>query len=349
MNLPLGPVMLDVEGTLLTPQDRVRLQHPQCGGVILFARNYQNPEQLGALCDEIHELRSPSLLIAADHEGGRVQRFRDGFVRLPAMAALGSLWNADHASAAAAAREMGFLIAIELGACGIDFSFTPVLDLDHGLSAVIGDRALHSDPEAVCGLAEALIAGLHEGGMAAIGKHFPGHGHVAEDSHVDVPVDVRELVQIEATDLIPFARLASHLQGIMPAHVIYPAVDARPAGFSKFWLQDVLRRKLRFEGVIFSDDLTMEGASVEGGIESRARSALAAGCDMVLVCNDPDAADRVLNALSGEAAVRTNPKLAQLTGRPLIQGLAHVRNNPRYRTAVAATAAIERPAPAQRA
>lgn len=349
MNLPLGPVMLDVEGAQLTPHDRVRLQHPRCGGVILFARNYEDPEQLTALCDEIHNLRSPSLLIAADHEGGRVQRFRGGFARLPAMAALGTLWNADQASAAGAARETGFLIATELGACGIDFSFAPVLDLDHGLSAVIGDRALHSDPEAVCGLAEALIAGLHEGGMAAIGKHFPGHGHVAADSHVDVPVDVRDLAQIEAMDLVPFARLASHLQGVMPAHVIYPAVDARPAGFSEFWLQEILRRKLRFEGVIFSDDLTMEGASVEGGIDSRARSALAAGCDMVLVCNDPDAADRVLNALSVGAAVRTNPKLARLAGRPLIHGLAHVLNNPRYRNAIATTAAIERLASAQRA
>lgn len=341
--------MLDVEGTRLTSQDRIRLQHPGCGGVILFARNYKDPEQLGSLCDEIHKLRSPPLLIAADHEGGRVQRFRDGFVQLPAMAKLGALWDVNRASAASAAREMGFLIATELGACGVDFSFSPVLDLDHGLSTVIGDRALHSDPEAVCDLAKALIAGLHEGGMAAIGKHFPGHGHVAADSHVAVPIDARELAQIEATDLVPFARLAPHLQGVMPAHVIYPAVDARPAGFSQFWLQEVLRRKLQFDGVILSDDLTMEGASVEGSIDSRAHAALAAGCDMVLVCNDPDAADRVLNVLSGGAALHTNPKLAQLPGKPLVHGFAHVRNNPRYRSAVAAAAALDRPAASQRA
>jgi beta-N-acetylhexosaminidase len=349
MKLPLGPVMLDVAGPRLTAEDRVRLLHPMCGGVILFARNYQAPEQLSALCEEIHSLRTPALLIAADHEGGRVQRFREGFSKLPAMAALGALWNNDPAAAVGAAREMGYLIATELGSCGIDFSFAPVLDLDHGSSAVIGDRALHSDPSAVCDMGEAIIAGLHEGGMAAIGKHFPGHGHVAADSHVDVPIDGRALVQIEASDLVPFARLSRQLQGIMPAHVIYAEVDSRPAGFSWIWLQQVLRTQLHFAGVIFSDDLTMEGARVEGDIGSRARAAIAAGCDMVLVCNNPDAADRVLHALSDQPAAHANPKLVDLTGRPLIRGFVHLQQNLRYRNAVATASALGQPALVQRA
>jgi beta-N-acetylhexosaminidase len=300
--LPLGPVVLDPLGHALTDDDRRRMGHPACGGVILFARNFENAAQLQALTEEIHALREPALLIGVDHEGGRVQRFRESFTALPPMRALGSLWDRDREAGRVAARAAGYVIAAELAAHGLDYSFTPVLDLDYGTSTVIGDRALHFDPIAVGALAAALIHGLADGGMAAVGKHFPGHGYVAADSHLAIPVDERPLAEILRKDLAPYAAaIAAGLAGVMPAHVVYPKVDPEPAGFSRVWLKDVLRSRLGFEGVVFSDDLSMAGASGAGDHAARARAALDAGCDMVLVCNDPLAADQLLAALQDHA------------------------------------------------
>lgn len=283
-DLPLGPLMIDVAGIELSALDRESLRHPLVGGVILFSRNYASPQQLASLCAEIHALRAPRLPIAVDHEGGRVQRFREGFTRLPAMRRLGSLWDQDQAAAVEAARGIGYVLAAELRARGVDLSFTPVLDLDHGSSGVIGDRAFHRDPACVTDLAGALITGLRGAGMAACGKHFPGHGYVTADSHVAIPVDERNLVDM-AEDMAPYRHLK--LDAVMPAHVIYPKVDSRPAGFSSLWLK-MLRDEFKFDGVIFSDDLSMQGASVAGGILERANAAWHAGCDMLLVCNTPD-------------------------------------------------------------
>jgi beta-N-acetylhexosaminidase len=317
--MKLGPVMVDVGGLELNADDIERLQHPQVGGVILFARNYAAPLQLIQLCHSIRDLRTPQLLIAADHEGGRVQRFRHGFTPIPPMAALGKLWDRDPAQALAAARGCGFVIGSELQAHGVDFSFAPVLDVDYGESSVIGDRALHRDPNVIAVLAEALQAGLTAAGMASVGKHFPGHGYVRADSHLEVPVDERTLAEITSSDLVPFQRLArSGLGGIMPAHVIYPSVDSRPAGFSSLWLQKVLREKLGFEGLIFSDDLSMEGASTAGGVVARGNAALNAGCDMVLLCNDPRAQDSLLEGLERRPVAPTLARrLDRMRGRAI--------------------------------
>lgn len=290
LSLPLGPLMIDVAGTELTELDRQRLCHPLVGGMILFVRNYENPQQLTRLCAEIHALRTPPLPIAVDHEGGRVQRFREGFTCLPPMRVLGDWWDREPEAALAAAHDIGYVLATELRARGVNLSFAPVLDLDYGASEVIGNRAFHRDPRAVAALASALIDGLHQAGMIACGKHFPGHGHVAADSHVAIPCDERSLDEL-AEDMAPYRGLA--LDGVMPAHVIYPCVDAQPAGFSSRWLK-ILREELNFDGVIFSDDLSMEGASVAGDIVARAEAAWAAGCDMLLICNDADAVAAVL-------------------------------------------------------
>jgi beta-N-acetylhexosaminidase len=290
LQLHLGPLMVDVEGLELTEADRQRLLHPLVGGVIIFKRNFQDPMQLRALTDAIHALRSPALPIAIDHEGGRVQRCRKGFTQLPAMRQLGQWWDIDPDAAVAGARDIGYLLAAELRECGVDLSFTPVLDLEWGTSSVIGDRSFHSDPNAVVALAGALIDGLRLAGMGCVGKHFPGHGWVAADSHVAIPVDTRSFAEME-NDMRPYREL--RLTGVMPAHVIYPQVDARPAGFSPVWLRK-LREEFGFEGAIFSDDLSMEGASTVGGPVQRVDAAWTAGCDMLLLCNAPDKVDEVL-------------------------------------------------------
>jgi beta-N-acetylhexosaminidase len=311
-----GPVMLDVAGKELTPEDVVRLRHPLVGGVILFTRNYDSPGQLAELTASIHALRSPPLLIAVDHEGGRVQRFRKGFTRIPPMRELGRVWDEHPKRARHLAQQTGFVLASELRACGVDFSFTPVLDVDYGESSVIGDRAFHSDPQAIAEMAHSLLMGLKQGGMPTVGKHFPGHGFVREDSHLEIPVDERSYTDIELSDLIPFQQMVNYgLTAVMPAHVIYPKVDPRPAGFSKIWLKDILRGELGFEGCIFSDDLSMEGATVAGGIVQRAEAALNAGCDMVLVCNKPESADELLAGLEWVMPAPSRARLAQMHGR----------------------------------
>lgn len=285
-----GPLLIDVAGVVLTDEERTRLINPLVGGAILFSRNYVDPVQLKSLCSEIHALRSPRLLIAIDHEGGRVQRCREGFTRLPAMRRLGKWWDSDAAAAITAARAIGFTLAAELRSCGVDLSFTPVLDLDYGASGVIGDRAFHRDPRAVIQLAGALIEGLHEANMACCGKHFPGHGYVRADSHLAIPVDERSLDEL-SDDLLPYRQL--RLDAVMPAHVIYPQIDHRPAGFSPVWIER-LRSEFGHAGAVFSDDLSMEGASVAGGIVGRASAAWAAGCDMLPVCNVPDGVEELL-------------------------------------------------------
>lgn len=299
-----GPVIVDLAGTTLTAAEAEMLRHPLVGGVILFARNYESPDQLRELCAAIHGVRDPAPAIAVDQEGGRVQRFVTGFTRLPPMRALGRVYERDALLAASLARAAGEVLAGELLAHGVDLSLAPVLDVDFGASAVIGERAFHSTPAGVAALAGALVEGMRRAGMGAVGKHFPGHGWVRADSHHEVPVDERDLATIEANDLTPYRALVGRgLTGVMPAHVIYPAVDPRPAGFSPFWLQEILRARLGFEGIVFSDDLSMAGARVAGGIVERARAALDAGCDMVLVCNDAPAAARVLDGL-GPARLR---------------------------------------------
>jgi len=325
--------MLDVAGPQLSAGEGDLLLHPLAGGVILFSRNYRSPRQLGELCAAIRALRKPELLIAVDHEGGRVQRFQDGFSRIPAMRRLGQVWDRDRPRACAAARDIAYVLASELLACGVDFSFTPVLDVDFGISGVIGDRAFHADPAAISELSSSLIAGLGEAGMASVGKHFPGHGHVRADSHLDVPVDERSYAEIDAVDLIPYRQLIKEgLAAVMPAHVIYPKIDAHPAGFSAIWLQQILRGQLAFDGMIFSDDLSMEGASVAGGVVERGRAALAAGCDMVLLCNAPDAAPGLLKGLAGAP----NPRRAEaMRGARLGLGLAALEKNARFAQAKA--------------
>jgi beta-N-acetylhexosaminidase len=318
----LGPVMLDVVGTTLTADDIRRIRHPLTGGVILFARNYENRAQLTALTAAIHEAR-PGVLIAVDHEGGRVQRFKtDGFTKLPPMRKLGELWDRDVLEATRAATDIGFVLAAELRACGVDLSFTPVLDLDYGESGVIGDRAFHRDARVVTLLAKSLNHGLSLAGMANCGKHFPGHGFVKADSHVAIPVDERGLKQILADDAAPYDWLGMSLAGVMPAHVIYPEVDRHPAGFSKKWLS-MLRNDMGFQGVIFSDDLSMEGASVAGGVIDGANAALEAGCDMVLICNSPDKADQLLAGLKLNMNANTSQSGARIASLvPQVPALA---------------------------
>lgn len=314
--MSLGPVLVDLKGTTLAPQEREMLLHPLVGAVILFTRNFESPEQIAALTAEIHTLREPPLLVCVDHEGGRVQRFRTGFTRLPPVRKLGALYDKDPKHARHVAETFGWVMAAELRAVGIDFSFAPVLDVDRGISKVIGDRAFHAQPEGIADLAHSYMRGMHLAGMAATGKHFPGHGGCEADSHVDVPVDPRRYEDILLDDIAPFERMIHFgMEAIMPAHVIYSSVDPQPAGFSPFWLKDVLRARLGFQGVIFSDDLSMEGARVAGGFVERAQAALAAGCDMVLVCNKPEGAAQVLDGLGNYHDPVASARLIRMHGR----------------------------------
>jgi beta-N-acetylhexosaminidase len=339
--LSLGPVMLDLAGTELGAEDRRRLMHPLAGGVILFSRNYSGPEQLSRLTTDLHALRNPQLIVAVDHEGGRVQRFREGFTAIPSMRELGRLWDTGAQRARQLAHDVGLVLASELRAHGVDLTMAPVLDVDYSASSVIGDRALHSDPQAVSELARALVRGFRQAGMNGVGKHFPGHGHVRADSHLEVPLDERSFDEIEAADLVPFRRMIdAGLGGIMPAHVIYPRVDSRPAGFSPVWLRQVLRSGLGFDGAVFSDDLSMEGASVEGGVIERAQAALAAGCDMVVVCNDPDAVDELLGGLEYSMPAVSLARLARMHGRQHAESMVKLREDSRYSRALHAIAGI---------
>jgi beta-N-acetylhexosaminidase len=326
VRLPPGPVVADVVGLTLTDEDRERLRHPAAGAVILFTRNYETPDQLKALVEEIEKLREPALPICVDHEGGRVQRFRDGFSRIPPMRELGRLWDRDRDLAKETARAAAYIIGAELGAHGVHFSFAPVLDLDYGGSSVIGDRALHFDPNAVGALAAAIIQGFADAGMGAVGKHFPGHGFALADTHHDVARDDRPLSEILRKDIAPYrAAISAGLAGVMPAHVIYPQCDAEPAGYSKYWLQEVLRGKLGFDGLIFSDDLSMAGASAIGGPPERARAALAAGCDMVLLCNNPEGQKQLLESL-GDLQLKASERLDRMRrkgGRDLRKSVAY--------------------------
>lgn len=341
--MSLGPVMVDVQGTALDDEERELLRHPLVGAVILFTRNYQSPEQIKTLIDEIHAVRDPRLLVAVDHEGGRVQRFRNGFAALPAVRLLGEIYDHDKKRARHLAEEAGWVMASELRAVGVDFSFAPVLDLDLGRSGVIGNRAFHTQPAAAADLAGAYMMGMRRAGMAATGKHFPGHGYAEADSHLAIPEDDRTLEDILQQDLLPYERLIPNgLAAIMPAHVIYSRVDSKPAGFSPFWLKEILRKQLGFQGVIFSDDLNMEGASVAGDYVARAEAALAAGCDMVLICNNRPAAWQILRGLHHDPDPVSQTRLARMHGlHPTSWDELH--SSPAWQQAVAAVEHIVPP------
>lgn len=329
------PVIIGLQGLELNTEERELLQHPLLAGVILFSRNFESVAQLSALTHEIKSLRT-ALLIAVDHEGGRVQRFREGFTTIPAMRQLGQCYEQEANTALQLAHACGWLLASELRAVGIDFSFTPVLDLDYGCSPAIGNRALHHDPVIVIQLATALIQGLKAAGCCAVGKHFPGHGAVTVDSHHGIPVDERDLGALQQADLIPFQMLLKEqLTGVMPGHLIFPQCDPNPAGFSKFWLQTILRQELGFTGVIISDDLDMAGAAWAGSASDRTQLALAAGCDLVLACNNRSAACEILDHLpQSPSTPLAEQKLASLrpTAKPAAN-LPTLQQQPRWQQA----------------
>jgi beta-N-acetylhexosaminidase len=313
--MTLGPLMIDIAGTALEAEDREILRHPLVGSVILFTRNYRDPAQLQALVDDIHALRSPALLVAVDHEGGRVQRFRSGFTALPPLRQIGHAFDADPHAGLQLARQHGWLMAAELLACGIDFSFAPCVDLDYGLSEVIGDRAFHSRAASAAELAVAYMHGMRDAGMAATAKHFPGHGAVVADSHLALPVDRRSLADLEP-DLRPYRLLIDNgLAAVMVAHVLFPAVDALPASFSKRWIGGVLRADLAFKGTVFADDLSMQGAASIGGICERVALAMAAGCDVLPVCNSRSSAVELLDGLKVQPDATLHLRLARMRGR----------------------------------
>lgn len=326
----LGPVAVGIDGTSLTAADHERLTHPLAGMLILFTRNYESPQQLIELTTEIHALRDPPLLVAVDHEGGRVQRFRDGFTRLPPMRTLGELWDRDVLLACRVASSVGYVMAAELRAHGIDFTFAPVLDIDHGRSEVIGDRAFHTDPRVVSMLAAYLTHGMLLAGMANCGKHFPGHGWAEADSHVALPVDRRPRQQLLA-DAAPYRWLGPLLAGVMPAHVVYSKVDRQPAGFSRTWIEDVLRDDFGFTGAVFSDDLLMEGARTAGSVDERAAQAVDAGCDFVLVCNDTDAMEDVLKSLVWQRTPAFDARVARLQPRGHVSSKEELLQQETYR------------------
>jgi beta-N-acetylhexosaminidase len=314
--MTLGPLMVDIQGKSLTAEDRALLTNPFVGGLILFTRNFESAEQLEALIREVRSLRTPPLLIGVDHEGGRVQRFRKDFTVMPSMRTIGRTYDIDAVAGRQLARQCGWLLAAELRAVGVDISFAPVVDLDYGVSSVIGDRAFHRDPKVVADLAIAFLKGMREAGMHGTAKHFPGHGAVAPDSHVAMPVDRRQLADMD-DDIYPYQRLIDNgLVSIMAAHVVYAAVDRLPAGFSRKWLQDELRGRLGFTGAIFSDDLNMAGASIVGDMPERVRAALRAGCDMVPICNNREGVLQVIESLRGSGDPVSQIRLARLHGRP---------------------------------
>jgi len=326
----IGPVMLDLEGKKLTSQDQQLLANPLVGGVILFSRNFENAHQLLELTTSIKSI-NPNLIIAVDQEGGRVQRFKSGFSQLPALANFGYLAESDLESAKTYARFSGELMAREIISVGCDISFAPVLDLGNSCSAVIGDRAFSTDPECLVQLAAAYIDGMNSAGMAATGKHFPGHGSVCEDSHYAIGRDERSLKTIKNNDLIPFVKLISNLGAMMPAHLIYPLVDSQAAGFSSVWLKTILREELAFKGVIFSDDLSMKGAEVAGGYVERAAAALDAGCDMILVCNNREGALSVLDSLGcWQASSESSARLSKLLSSQQASGIDALKQTQRW-------------------
>ncbi len=331
--MTLGPLMIDLVAEDISEEERAMLQADEVGGVILFTRNFRSVGQLTELVAEIHAIRSPRLLVAVDHEGGRVQRFRQGFTHLPPAAVYEQVYRDDAEQGRHLAQTAGWLMASELLAVGVDFSFAPVLDLAHGVSGVIGDRAFARKPETVATLAYAFMHGMQRAGMQAVGKHFPGHGAVVEDSHVAMPVDHRKLTLIMEHDVEPFRRMIENgLTGIMPAHVVYDQVDPRPAGYSAYWLGTVLRQQLGFNGVIFSDDLSMEAAGVAGDFTGRARLALQAGCDMALICNHPEQAAKVIDGLRGYNNPTSQVRLIRMHGKPAMAWQA-LRQSEAWRTA----------------
>jgi len=313
--MTLGPLMVDLEGTAISETERNLLLRAEVGGVILFTRNFESIEQITALVEEIHTLKTPKILVAVDHEGGRVQRFHEGFSRLPAAASYAKAAINNLEKSRQLSENAGWLMAVELRACGIDFSFAPVLDLAHGLSGVIGDRAFHSKPATVATLAYAFMHGMNKAGMQAVGKHFPGHGGVVEDSHVAMPVDHRELEELLHSDIVPFETMIENkLAAIMPAHVIYDKIDEKPAGYSSFWIENILRQRFGFQGAIFSDDLSMEAACIAGGYGERADAALKAGCDMALVCNHLDGAIEAADYIKGYSNPTSQLRLVRMHG-----------------------------------
>lgn len=324
-----GPLVLDIAGLSLTEDDKQLLQNPFVGGVILFSRNYQSPGQVTQLINDMRSIR-PELLIAVDQEGGRVQRFKSSLTRLPAMASIGQLYDQNPQQALVYATELGWLMASEMLVLGVDISFAPVLDLAYGVSSVIGDRSLHASPEVVIVLAKAYIRGMNQAGMAATGKHFPGHGAVSADSHHALPVDSRELDDIRQNDLKPFNALVDILAGIMPAHIVYDRVDSNPAGFSTFWLQSLLRNEMGFKGLIFSDDLSMKGAAIAGNYVDRAFQALHAGCDMILVCNDREGVETLLVDQTLTQWQVNQQRVRALKGKPLVNDFSALQAMKRY-------------------
>lgn len=311
-----GPLMIDLAGTEISSSEREWLAHPAVGGVILFTRNYQNKSQLISLVDDLHSIKKPKLLIAVDQEGGRVQRLREGFTQYPPMRSLGCVYDKNPAEGLLLSELLACRLATELRDVGIDFTFAPILDLDTGKSIVIGDRAFHNDVYAVSALASRFMIGLRKGGMESVGKHFPGHGTVVADSHFDCPIDYRYENDIQLADIVPFQRLVDHgIAGMMSAHVIYEHVDKKPASFSRYWLTRVLREQLRFEGVIFSDDLSMQGAHVVGDIQERLKAALDAGSDMVLICNRPEDIPCALEQLENYNNPSSQLRLARFHGK----------------------------------
>lgn len=335
----MGPLVIDIETTELTEEDRRRITHPLTGMVILFTRNYTDRKQLTALCREIHALK-PGIVIAVDHEGGRVQRFREGFTEIPAMAALGRLHETDPLKAMQTASAVAYVLAAELRACGVDMTFAPCLDIDFQRSTIIGHRSLSGNPSAATLLALSLIEGMRQAGMSNCGKHFPGHGWVKADSHRELPVDDRALDSIRADDLVPYRYLSQVLDSVMAAHVLYSAVDTHAAGFSSFWLKTVLRRELGFTGAIFSDDLSMKGALSEGSILERAKAALQAGCDMLIVCNDFDATDSLLSGLTFCDSSERDDRVRGLLPKGEALSWTELNRSARYRCAKAMTESI---------